>query len=104
MSVVCDTEQGRKATYVHEDGNDHELSVEANKRLVLLQIVLLDESLLDGSKEIPVQAGVNDEDDDLGDTIPDIIDLNPSTQQLVTLLNARPMHLNLRLTRRRNSM
>ena len=91
-------------TYVHENGDNHELGVETDERLVLLQVVLLDESLLDGSEEIPVQSGVDDEDDDLGDAIPDIIDLDPSTQQLAKLVEARPMHPNLRLTRRRNSM
>lgn len=104
VSGLCDIERGRKMTYVHEDGDNHELGVEADEGLILLQVVLLDESLLDGSEEIPVQSGVDDEDDDLGDSIPDIIDLDPSTQQSVTFLDIWWMHPNLRLTRRRNSM
>jgi len=91
-------------TYVHEDGDNHELGVEADERLVLLQVVLLDKSLLDGSEEIPVQSGVDDKDDDLGNSIPDIVDLNPSAHQLVTLFNVQPMRSNLRLARRRYSM
>jgi hypothetical protein len=47
-------------TYVHEDGDDHELGVKADKGLILFQVVLLDESLLDCSEEIPVESRVDD--------------------------------------------
>jgi hypothetical protein len=72
--------KGKAVTYVHENGDNHELGVKTDERFVLLQIMLLDESLLDSSEEIPVQSGVDNEDDDLGDSIPDVIDLDPSAQ------------------------
>lgn len=36
--------------------------------------MLLDESFLDSSKEVPVETSIDEKDEDLGDTIPDFID------------------------------
>jgi hypothetical protein len=63
-------------TYVHADGDNHQLCVEAYERLVLCETDLINKSDLDNAQEVPVEAGVDDEDEDLGDLIPDIVDVD----------------------------
>jgi hypothetical protein len=63
-------------TYVHADGNNHQLRIEAYERLVLCQTDLINKSDLDNAQEVPVETGVNDEDEDLGDLVPDIVDVD----------------------------
>jgi hypothetical protein len=63
-------------TYIHGNGNNHELCVEADERLVLLQTMLLKKALLDSSEEVPVKSGVNQQDEDFGDSVPVLIDTN----------------------------
>ena len=65
-------------TYVHGNGNDHEFCVEAHKRLVLGETDLFDESDLDNAQEVPIETGVDNEDEHLGDLVPDIVDLDKS--------------------------
>jgi len=72
---------------VHEDRNYHELSVEANKRLILLEAMLLNESLLDGSKEVPIEASIDEKDENLGDTIPNFIDTHKTAFVSMNLVN-----------------
>lgn len=67
-------------TYVHENGNNHEFGVEADKGLIFLQVVLLNESFLDCAEEVPVERRVDKENDDLGSSVPDIVDFNKSAQ------------------------
>lgn len=67
-----------RCTHIHENGNNHKLGVEADQRLVLGQLVLLDQSLLDSSEEVPVETCINHEDDDLGESVPDFIDADES--------------------------
>jgi hypothetical protein len=69
-----------RCTYIHENGNNHKLGVEADQRLILGQLVLLDQSLLDGSEEVPVETCIDHEDDDLGKTVPDFIDTDESAR------------------------
>ena len=38
--------------------------------------MLFDEADLDGAQEVPVQAGVDDEDENLTDLVPDVVDLD----------------------------
>jgi hypothetical protein len=78
----------RRDTHVHEDRDNHELGVEANERLILLQAMLFDESLLDSSKEVPVEASINEKDENLGHTIPNFIDANETA--LVSINLAKP--------------
>lgn len=63
-------------TYVHGDAEHHEFSVEADQRLVLSQAVLLHEPNLDGAQEVPIQSCVDKENQDLGDLVPDVVDLD----------------------------
>lgn len=65
-------------TYIHGNGNNHELCVEADKRLILAQAVLPEQSLVDNSEKVPVEGGVDDEDENLGSTIPVFVDKNES--------------------------
>jgi hypothetical protein len=89
-------------TYVHEDRDDHELSVEAYKRLIFLEAMLLDESLLDSSKEVPVKASIDKKDKNLGYTIPDLIDAHKAA---IISINLFKFSINdLRLADRRNGM
>jgi hypothetical protein len=66
----------RGLTYIHADGDNHQLRVEAYEGLVLCQTDLVDKSDLDDAQEVPVEAGVDDEDKDLGDLVPDIVDVD----------------------------
>ena len=59
---------------VHGDGDNHQFPVETNKWCVLLQSMLLHEPFLDSPKEVPVESSVDEENNDLGDLIPDGID------------------------------
>lgn len=52
-------------TYIHGDGDNHKLRVEANKRSVFGKAMLLDEPFLDRGEEVPVQPCINGEDEDL---------------------------------------
>jgi hypothetical protein len=57
MSDMC--------TYIHGDGDNHKLCVEAHKRGVFGKSMLLDEPFLDRGEEVPVQPCINGEDKDL---------------------------------------
>jgi hypothetical protein len=63
-------------TYIHADGNNHQLCVEAYERLVFCETDLINQSDLDNAQEVPVETGVDDEDEDLGDLVPDIVDVD----------------------------
>lgn len=65
-------------TYVHGDRNNHQLCVEAHERLVLGETDLVDKPDLHNAQKVPVEASVDDEDEDLRDLVPDIVDLNES--------------------------
>lgn len=65
-------------TYIHGNGDNHELCIEAYKRLVLGKTDLFDKSDLDNAQEIPVEAGIDDEDKHLRDLVPDVVDLDKS--------------------------
>jgi len=52
-------------TYVHGDRDDHKLCIEAHERLVLGETDLINKSDLDNAQEIPVEASVHDEDENL---------------------------------------
>jgi hypothetical protein len=64
------------ATYVHGNGDDHELGVEGYERLVLGKADLVDKSDLDDAQEVPVQGSIDDENEDLGDLVPNFVDLD----------------------------
>jgi hypothetical protein len=90
-------------TYIHQNGNNHELGVEADQRLILGQLVLLDQSLLDGSKEVPVETCIDQEDDDFGKAVPDFVDTDESA--LVSAYSGLDEEAdNLRVIDRGNSM
>lgn len=63
-------------TYVHGNGDDHELGVEGHERLVLCETDLINKPDLDDAQEVPVQGSVDDENKDLGDLVPDFVDLD----------------------------
>ena len=64
------------ATYVHGDGDDHELSIEGHERLVLCETDLVNKPDLDDAQEVPVKGSVDDENEDLGDLVPHFVDLD----------------------------
>ena len=51
-------------TYVHANGDNHQLGVEAYEGLVLCQTDLINKSDLDNAQEVPVEASVDDKDKD----------------------------------------
>jgi hypothetical protein len=61
---------------VHGNGDDHKLCVEPNQRGVFLQPILLHEPDLDSPEEVPVEGGVDGEDKDLGDLVPNVVDFD----------------------------
>ena len=63
-------------TYVHGNADCHELGVEAYKRLILDQAMLLYEPNLHGPQEVPVESSVYNQDQDLGYLVPNVIDLD----------------------------
>lgn len=63
-------------TYVHSNRHYHQSLVKLDQWLVLHQSVLLQESILHGPQEVPVKSSVDDQDDNLGDLIPDLIDVD----------------------------
>ena len=71
-------------TNVHGDGNGHEPEVEAHEGGVFLQAVVFDQASSDRVEEVPVQAGVDDENDDFGGSVPVLIDRDVSARCLVS--------------------
>lgn len=67
-------------THIHSNRDDHKFSIEAHQGCVFFEAVLFDESDLDGSKKVPVQSSVDDENDHLRYLIPNIVDVNIATQ------------------------
>lgn len=63
-------------TYVHCNGDNHEFYVEAHEWLVLCESDLVDKADLDDAEEVPVETGVDDEDQHLGDLVPDVVYLD----------------------------
>jgi hypothetical protein len=63
-------------TYIHEDRHHHQPSIEADQRGVLGEPVLHDKPPLDCSEEVVVEAGVDQQDENLGNAIPDIVDFD----------------------------
>lgn len=66
----------RATTYVHHNGDDHELGVELDQGGVFLEAMVLDEALTDGPQEVPVEEGIHNADEDLGDLVPVLVDLD----------------------------
>jgi hypothetical protein len=62
------------SAYIHGDGDDHEFGVEAHEGLVFDETVLAQEASLDGAQKVPVETGVDDEDEHLGHAIPVAVD------------------------------
>lgn len=62
--------------YVHCNRNNHQLSIEANKWLILHQSVLIEQSRLHNAQEIPVETRVHDHDEHLGGFVPDVVDVD----------------------------
>ena len=52
-------------SYVHSDGENHQFRVEAHKRGVFDQTMLLDEPLLDRGEEVPIQPSIHNKNEDL---------------------------------------
>ncbi|KAI6752387.1 hypothetical protein HG530_013756 [Fusarium avenaceum] len=77
-STIISVRGSRQVIIGVSGNNPGSLGVEADQRLVLGQLVLLDQSLLDSSEEVPVETCINHEDDDLGESVPDFIDANES--------------------------
>lgn len=68
-----------RTTYIHQNRHHHEFCVEPNERSVLGEPVLYDEALFDGAKEVVVKAGIDEQNEYLGNTVPNLIDANVST-------------------------
>ena len=61
---------------VHGYRHHHELCVEAHEGFVFGEAMLLHKSLLDGVEEIPVEVRIYQQDEDLGNLIPDVVDVD----------------------------
>lgn len=68
-----------KETYVHGNRDYHQLCVERDQRSVFGQTVIIDKADTNGAKKIPVQSGINQTDENLGGTVPILVDMNEST-------------------------
>lgn len=66
----------RATTYVHHDGDGHESGVELDQGGVFLEAMVLDEAHTDGPQEVPVEEGIHNADEDLGDLVPVLVDLD----------------------------
>lgn len=65
-------------TYIHSNGYDHQSLVELDQWLVLDKSMLFQEPLLNGIEEVPVQPGIDYQNYNLGDLVPDLIDVDKS--------------------------
>lgn len=65
MSATLSCVDKEWTTYVHGNGNNHKLCIEADERLVFGETNLINKSDLDYAQEIPIEAGVDDEDKNL---------------------------------------
>jgi len=61
--------------YVHANRNDNDAGVEAHEIVVFLDSVAY-EAVLDLDDEVVVEAAVDEEDDEFGDFVPDVVDVD----------------------------
>lgn len=54
--------------------------------------MLLQKPLLDGMEEVPIEASINNQDDDLGDFIPDFVDVDKTVSIELAQLHASTQH------------
>lgn len=66
------------STYIHSNGDDHELGVESDERLVLDQAMLLEKAVLHHFEEVPVEIGIDNENEDFRNTVPVLVDIDES--------------------------
>lgn len=78
VMLTCEFRRGWLTTYVHGYRDNHKLRIEAHERLVLCETNLINKPDLNNAQKVPVETSVDDEDEYLGNLIPDIVDLDKS--------------------------
>lgn len=79
---------GWGGTYIHRERETDDSDIKLHKAIVL-DAPVLDQSLLNGSDEIPVKDGVDNEVDNLLSSVPNFVDMNISV-----LWSAKGKHYN----------
>lgn len=69
----ADAVDGRE-TCIEHDRNDHQPGIKVYQRSVFHQAILLEQTLLDDTEEVPVQASVDEANQTLGGPVPVLVD------------------------------
>lgn len=69
-------------TYIHKNRERHESGIIPDQRSVLIEAMVLDETLANDMQEVPVEEGVHNADQDLRNLVPVLIDLNKAFKLL----------------------
>jgi hypothetical protein len=77
--------ENKEEAYIHGDGYHHELCIKADERFVLCESMVVYQPLVDDSEEEVVQSGINEEDEDLGGSVPVGVDLDEAIFKLAKL-------------------
>lgn len=76
---------------IHADGQYSKTCVVSNQWLVLAETVLLDQASVDNMDKVPVEACINETDEDLGDTIPVFVDFDISLTWRLSHVSRNPL-------------